>query len=113
MYLKFEDSYKKLEDILKLENNWNGNKAKRFSNDLINKCKKLLDNLDSEPFIAPCADGSVQFEWEKRNGQYLEFNIYENKIEMFRIYEKGKEVEEIINSENDLIKIVKEFIKKE
>lgn len=72
-----------LNAIAKLEDNWNNNGAKPFSTKLINKCRKILMQLVREPFISPTTCGSIQFEYEKENGNYLEFEIYEDRIEAF------------------------------
>lgn len=37
----------------------------------------------AEPFVCPTACGSIQFEYEKDNGDYLEFEIYEDRIEVY------------------------------
>ena len=50
--------------------------------------------LTAEHFICPTACGSIQFEYEKENGEYLEFEIYEDRIEFFSISQKGEEQEE-------------------
>lgn len=72
-----------LTEIEKLNDNWNDNGASAFSSKLIEKCKKIAMQLASEPFICPTACGSIQFEYEKENGDYLEFEIYEDRIECF------------------------------
>lgn len=83
-----------LKDISVLQDNWNENGAKSFSRELVEKCYKILRQLTAEPFICPTACGSIQFEYEKENGEYLEFEIYEDRIEVFSISQKGEEQEE-------------------
>lgn len=39
--------------------------------------------LEAEPFVCSTACGSIQFEYEKEDGEYLEFEIYEDRIEVF------------------------------
>lgn len=72
-----------LNEIAKLKDNWNNNGANSFSAKLIEKCRGILMQLAAEPFICPTACGSIQFEYEKENGDYLEFEIYEDRIEVF------------------------------
>ena len=72
-----------LRKIKKLKDNWNSNSASSFSTKLIEKCREITMQLDSEPFICPTACGSIQFEYENENGDYLEFEIYEDRIEVF------------------------------
>ena len=73
-----------LDDILDLDDNWNDNGAQRFTNKLVDRCREVLNQLVAEPFICPTACGSIQFEYEKDNGEYLEFEIYEDRIEVYR-----------------------------
>lgn len=81
-----------LDEIACLKNNWNGNGASSFSYELIEKCKRILVQLAAEPFVCPTACGSIQFEYEKENGDYLEFEVYEDRIEVFLdTVEKGEE----------------------
>lgn len=72
-----------LSEIEKLKDNWNGNGASSFSSKLVEKCREIAMQLAAEPFICPTACGSIQFEYEKKNGDYLEFEIYEDRIEVF------------------------------
>lgn len=72
-----------LDEIAGLDNNWNNNGASSFSTKLIEKCRGIMMQLAAEPFICPTACGSIQFEYEKENGEYLEFEIYEDRIEVF------------------------------
>jgi len=72
-----------LNEIAKLKDNWNDNGASSFSEKLIEKCRGIVIQLAAEPFICPTACGSIQFEYEKENGDYLEFEIYEDRIEVF------------------------------
>lgn len=73
-----------LDDILKLEYNWNDNGAQGFSIVLVEKCRRIVNQLVAEPFVCPTACGAIQFEYEKDNGEYLEFEIYEDRIEVYR-----------------------------
>lgn len=103
--------HNRLKKISELENNWNNNGAKPFSKQLINTCKEIVDALPESPFIAPTAADSIQMEYEKENGDYLELNVFENKIETFQIID-GKE-EEYIKNEiriNEIRNMVAEFL---
>lgn len=63
-----------LNEIAKLKDNWNNNGANSFSAKLIEKCRGIVMQLAAEPFICPTACGSIQFEYEKENGDYLELS---------------------------------------
>lgn len=86
----------KLIGISQLETNWNENGAAKFSSGLIVKCYSILIGLPFLPEIFPVADGSIQFEYEKNDGSYLEFNIFENEISEFIVYPNGKEIEQTV-----------------
>lgn len=72
-----------LDDISKLEENWNDNGANAFPIELVEKCREIVNQLVAEPFVCPTACGSIQFEYEKENGEYLEFEVYEDRIEVY------------------------------
>lgn len=95
---------KKLESFKKLETNWNYSNAPVFSESLINKAGDILVNLDYQPKIFPTGRQSIQFEYEKENGDYLEFELFENKISYLSIIGEN-ELEQDISSEeiNQLI----------
>lgn len=82
-----------LSEIEKLKADWNDNGASAFSSKLIEKCRGIVMQLASEPFICPTACGSIQFEYEKENGDYLEFEIYEDRIECYSDTLSGGEEE--------------------
>ena len=84
-----------LDDISKLEYNWNDNGAQAFSVKLIERCRQIVSQLVAEPFVCPTACGSIQFEYEKENGEYIEFEIYEDRIEVYS--------ESLINGEEEFV----------
>ena len=91
----------------------NDGKYYNFSENLIQKCYQVLSNLEHEPFISPTGRGSIQFEYEKENDDYLEFEFFENRIEVYIEYGKGK-LEEKILAEDDLdsvYDIIRKFMK--
>ena len=72
----------KLNDIAKLEDNWNGYGANQFKPELINRAKTLLKLLSNLPEVFCTGRDSIQFEWEDEN-HYLELEIFEDKITVF------------------------------
>lgn len=72
-----------LDDILGLKDNWNDNGAKSFSRQLVEKCRLIVNDLVFEPFICPTACGSIQLEYEKEDGDYLEFEIFDDRVEVY------------------------------
>lgn len=83
----------KIDEISNLKKNWNGNNAQPFNDKIINNALLFLKFSLYKPEIFPTASNSIQLEYEKENGEYLEFEIKENVIEIFRIYENEQEEE--------------------
>lgn len=54
---------------------------------------KLLKMLPILPDIFPTFRDSIQFEYEKSNGEYLEFEVFEYKIGIFGLSSDGREKE--------------------
>lgn len=92
----------KLDKIASLEDNWNNKGSKSFSKELIEKCKTIIEYLSVEPFIAPTAHNSIQVEFDKPGVDYLEFQIYDNKVEVFSII-SCEEKESVLSGDMDLI----------
>lgn len=105
--------YAGLKNLAKLETfrhfpvNWNGNGALPFLELQIEKAKSILFDLPKQPEIFPTARQSVQFEYEKENGDYLEFEIFEDSISCFEII-SGSETERQID-ESEIFSIVNNF----
>ena len=75
-----------LEAFKHLNENWNGYGAKKFDAAFIENVKQIVLNLDFPPKIYPTGRNSIQLEYEKKNGNYLEFEIYQDgKISSLRI----------------------------
>lgn len=105
-----EDNTKILDSILKLEKDWNDNNADPFSKILINKCKLIIEDLTVQPDIFPTANDSIQMEYEKDNGSYLEFEIFDNRIEVFCIDSFGNEREFLADGVEQMNLEIKKFI---
>jgi len=83
----------RLSYISGLDDNWNGNGAPAFNPDHIRTVSKITARLPFQPGIFPTAQESVQLEYEKSNGEYLEFEIFEDRIEVFSTNKNNVEVE--------------------
>lgn len=92
----FSVANRTLDEIAAFSYDWNGNGAEAFSESLIRKTRKILKELASEPFVCPTACGAIQMEYEKETGEYLEFGVYEDRVEIFSIDINGKEIEETL-----------------
>jgi len=83
---------KKLDQIELLEDGWNGNTAKAFKTSFISKIREIITALEVQPEIFPTAYNSIQMEYEKEDGSYLEIEIIPaDTWEVFKINNKGKE----------------------
>jgi hypothetical protein len=99
----------KISLISTLSDNWNGNGASPFSKELISKIKGIIYYLEYQPEIFPTACDSIQLEYEKDNGEYLEFELFENEnLVVYRVDKDGfastKEYEFDIQKVNKEIK---------
>lgn len=108
---ELENCLKTLRDIENLKDNWNQHQANIFSSELIEKCQLFLKELTVPPFIAPTACNSIQFEWEKGNGDYFEFQIFEDKIKVFMLTRNDGEKEFLLEKNQNPNQLLKEFFK--
>lgn len=76
---------KKLDSFTELEENWNGYDAEKISPELINKVRKVIYDLPVQPMVFPTGRKSIQLEYEKPDGEYLEFEIFEDRTVMLHI----------------------------
>lgn len=93
----YSEAKETLKLIAELRGNWNGNGASSFSNNLLQKVRGILELLSAEPFISPTGCDSIQMEYEKESGEYLEFEISETEIQYFAIDKYANETEETWN----------------
>ena len=102
---------KKLDQIAYLEDGWNGNTARAFEKQLISMIRRIITALDVQPELFPTACDSVQFEYEKENGAYLEIVInLEDTWEVFEVSSDGQEKYSSIEADVEAIaKVVNSF----
>ena len=104
---------KKLFEMSKLEEDWNGYSAKKISNRIIELAKSILDIVEQQPEIYPTGRGTINMQYELKDKSYLEFELFDNRIECLKVpkREYSKAVTESINEENivRVSKILKEF----
>lgn len=103
-------SLQRIEDISKLQNNWDGFDAEPFSNNLIAEVISIVTSLKIQPQIFPTAQSSIQLEYENSNGDYLEFEIFEDgSIKQFSMLIDGtcNTIEKI--SRIDIIESIDKF----
>ena len=94
----------RINEIEKLEKGWNGNGADPFSRELINNVRRIIENAVYQPEIFPTANDSIQLEYDKKNGEHMEIEIFESKdAEVFIIDSNGIEHDEEIPADTLVI----------
>ena len=81
----------KIAEYANLKDNWNGNGACTIPTDTVLKAFELLDLLPVVPDVFPTANGTLQFEYEKETGEYLEIELQGKNIKVFSIDSKDEE----------------------
>ena len=107
-FISHIENINRLGSFLNLKQNWNNNNAKPFTNKLISKALNILNSLDMPPEIFPTGRDSIQFEYEKDNGDYLEFEIYANKI-LSLIVINNIPSEKVLSNKNQVERILTKF----
>lgn len=79
---KLRNNYLKLKSFENFQSNWNDNDAEPFESNLINKVKTIIEKVSVQPKIYPTGRKSIQLEYH-RNDDYLEFEVFINKIILF------------------------------
>ncbi len=67
-----------LDSFKDFPNNWDNKNAFSFESTFIDKVKEIVSNLTIQPNIFPTSRNSIQLEYEKRNEDYLEIEIFPN-----------------------------------
>ena len=83
---KLTRNLERLNDIAKLESDWNGYGAAPFTQELIAEARKIIMNLTEQPDLSPTGRKSIQLEYELPDKSYLEFEIFEDKIVAMQVY---------------------------
>lgn len=94
---------RRLSEIQGLTDNWNNNGASAFSDALINDVRRIMMSVSRQPEIFPTACDSIQLEWDKKTGEYLEMEVSENDITVFYIAADGSEKQWKLTTDIDSI----------
>lgn len=101
---------KRLSEIEKLPDDWNNNGAEKISSNVIKRVRKLLMGIEFQPEIFPTACDAIQLEWENKNEEYLEMEVLDESINVFKIDSEGNESQSTVDYDEETIKaIVREF----
>lgn len=108
-----KESLEKLEGIKNLGYDWDGYGAEPINPEIYNNASKLIEKVIMPPRVFPTANGTIQFEYHKKNNddEYLEFEIFNNNIEVLfmRSDDNYKEYTYNINDINKINDLIKEF----
>lgn len=77
---KLTVNLERLEDIARLDFDWNGYGAKPFNRTLIADVRNIISYLSEQPEIFPTGRNSIQLEYHLPDESYLEFEIFEGKV---------------------------------
>ncbi|MBR1438681.1 MAG: hypothetical protein IJ587_09115 [Synergistaceae bacterium] len=103
----------KLKRISILGYNWDGYGAEPLSAELILHTKNLLRKLHIQPEIFPTADGTIQAEYEKENGDYLELQFTgQGLCEVFRNIAFSEEYFDIPETSEAINSLVGDFYRR-
>jgi len=106
---QLQNSFRVLDEIASLKDNWNDNNAPHFSESIIMRMRSIVSELSIQPNIFPTARRSIQFEYEKENGDYLEFELFEGgELKKFSYSNEGDSSTEYIDYDN-VERIVQSF----
>lgn len=81
--MTMNENLEKLNHFSTFEKNWNGYEADPLPDNIIEVTRKILKRLSVQPEMFPTARDSIQLEYERENGDYLEFEIKATGVEVF------------------------------
>lgn len=99
---------KYLKSFRELQIGWDGFEAPQIPDSLIDKALTIIKKLTYQPSIFPTARESIQFEYEKGNDDYLEFEISLDKITML-LEINNNYYPKTINNIDEIPEAVREF----
>lgn len=100
----------KLDRISQLQFNWDCYEANPLPLELVQAAKSLIQKLYIQPQIFPTAAGSIQIEYEKDNGDYLEIQFTGiGFCEVFRYIEDNEEYFSLPDNSNSINVLVDNF----
>lgn len=102
------ENINRLKSFLKLGQNWNDHDANPFTDELIEKAFNILTSLSYSSEVFPTGRNSIQFEFKKDNEDYLEFEVFDDKILRFSMI-NGNPIEEELSDSIQINQILTQF----
>jgi hypothetical protein len=84
----------KLKLFSELEENWDGEMGLPISTVVLDYIEGILHLIPKQPLLFPTGRGSAQIEHNKRNGEYLEAEFFDNRIKILKIDKYVDEIDE-------------------
>ena len=81
-----------LREISMLEDDWNDDGAPKFSEECIALAQRVINNLPTQPLIAPTFRGTVYMEYKRSDRSSLAFEIGENVVDIAYIPQQNFEL---------------------
>lgn len=93
---------KKLDDIRKLQYNWNDNEAEPIDKTICDNVLNIIYEVIIQPKIFPTANNSIQLEYydDKDKNKYLEFEVFKDNINVYEVLSNLEEKSNTINPIN-------------
>ena len=102
-----QSNLSKLDEFSLYQENWNAYGAQPIPTHIILAGKKLLQAISVQPEVFPTAAESIQFEFERSDGSYLELELRSEGICVYSTSTDGTECE---YTEEYSIDIIKEIV---
>ena len=100
----------KLKAISELPDNWDWYEAAPLAHSLIMDANAFLPKFLKQPEIFPTADGTIQMEYEKDNGDYLEIQFADNSMcEVYISQNQSEKYFTINRTPKDINELVSKF----
>ncbi len=110
---------KRIQEIERLEAGWDSYSASPISNKAIKASISLLTQIShklgsrfvEDVFIAPCADGSIQLEWELNSKELILKMVSNGKQDLYLfVSSSGEEREGTITSQEEIVNMLQETL---
>ncbi|WP_052455732.1 hypothetical protein [Bhargavaea cecembensis] len=92
---RLNENRERLQLMKSLQFGWDGEHAQEISLSLIQNVEYMISDLIYQPEIQPTAAGSIQLEYERENGDYLEIELTDEEMEIFKSLSRGIETLEV------------------
>lgn len=104
-----QEKINEIDSFSSMNKDWNGYGTEKIDQAVIDKAKGILEVLSVIPKVFPTGRNSIQFEYEKENGDYLEFEIYNDRVICLKMIEGKDDQEFRVETNSEIQKNVIDF----